>query len=360
MPEEAPSVVPAVTVPSDGTSGPVASGADGIAAADTPTADHPPGRLRRRVERGRRWVVTKRFWAEGILEERRKQGGLVAAGYDVQGFDADVGGGILAGAVAFRMFLFMVPFVYVVFTILGLVADTANENPADLAKTVGITGVLASAVVNTQDQSAWTQLVLVTGAAVALIITARSLVKTLFVVNWLIWRTPRVKPTGQRPILVLIGLAIVVSVLGAALNNLRSSGGILGAVLMICLVAAAAFGLWWWVSWMLPHAAVPARALIPGAILWAVGLEVLHLLTTFWIGPLVARKSNTYGAVGIALAVLFWVYVLGRVIVGSAAVNATLWRRQEERRRSTEPAGSTPSGSPYAPVPNEAGPGLAP
>ena len=311
----------------------------------SPQAGHAPGRMRRRVDRGRRWVVAKRFWAEGILEERRKRGGIVAAGYDVQGFDADVGGGILAGAVAFRMFLFMVPFVYVVFTILGLVADTANENPADLAKTVGITGVLASAVVNTQDQSAWTQLILVSGATVALFITARSLVKTLFVVNRLIWRTPRVKPTGQRPILVLIGLALAVSVLGAVLNNLRSSAGVLGAVLMVCLVTAAAFGLWWWVSLLLPHASVPARALIPGAVLWAIGLDVLHLLTTFWIGPLVARKSNTYGAVGIALAVLFWVYVLGRVIVGSAGLNATLWRRQEERGRSAE-TDSTSSGPP--------------
>ena len=83
----------------------------------------------------------------------------------------------------------------------------------------------------------------------------------------------------------------------------------------------------------------------PLPVLWAIGLDVLHLLTTFWIGPLVARKSNTYGAVGIALAVLFWVYVLGRVIVGSAGLNATLWRRQEERGRSAE-TDSTPSGPP--------------
>ena len=59
----------------------------------------------------------------------------------------------------------------------------------------------------------------------------------------------------------------------------------------------------------------------------ALGTEVLHLLTTYWIGPLVSRKSHTYGAIGIALAVLLWVYVLGRIIVGSAGVNAALWRR---------------------------------
>jgi uncharacterized BrkB/YihY/UPF0761 family membrane protein len=293
------------------------------------------------VDRGSTWIVSKRFWVEGVLQERRKRGGIVAAGYDVQGFDADVGGGILAGAVAFRMFLFLVPFVYVVFTILGLVADTTNQSTAELAKTIGITGVLASAVVNTQDQSAWTQLILVTGATVALFITARGVIKTLFVVNWLIWRCPRVKPTGQRPILTLIGIALLISVLAAALNHLRSTTGILGGVLLIIVVTGAAFALWWWISLMLPHAAVPARALIPGAVLWALGLDVLNLLTNYWIGPLVARKSNTYGAVGIALAVLLWVYILGRIIVGSAGLNASLWQRREGRASPVPTSDST-------------------
>ena len=59
------------------------------------------------------------------------------------------------------------PFVYVVFTVLGLAATTAHQDPARLAKTVGITGVLATAFVNTEDHSAWTQFFLVCGATVA-------------------------------------------------------------------------------------------------------------------------------------------------------------------------------------------------
>jgi uncharacterized BrkB/YihY/UPF0761 family membrane protein len=63
----------------------------------------------------------------------------------------------------------------------------------------------------------------------------------------------------------------------------------------------------------------------------AVGADVLQLLTTYWIGRLVARKTSTYGAVGIALAVLLWVYILGRIMVGSAGLNAALWYRRENR-----------------------------
>jgi uncharacterized BrkB/YihY/UPF0761 family membrane protein len=61
------------------------------------------------------------------------------------------------------------------------------------------------------------------------------------------------------------------------------------------------------------------------------GVDVLQLLTTYWIGPLVARKTSTYGAIGVALAVLLWVYLLGRIMVGSAGLNAALWYRRDTR-----------------------------
>jgi membrane protein len=265
------------------------------------------------------------------LIARRERSGMVDAGFQVQELDARVGGGILAGALAFRIFLFMVPFVYVVFTVLGAIFGAASQDPAQLARNIGITGVLASAVVKTQDQSAWTLAVLVTGATFALFLTAGSLLKALYVVHWLIWRVPRVMPTGLIPRLVLIGLALVASALGVATNYVRNSSGLLGALIALAVITAASFALWWWVSWKLPHAPVPARALIPGALLMAIGADVLHLLTTYWIGHLVARKTNTYGPVGIALAVLLWVYILGRVMVASAGLNAALAYRSRER-----------------------------
>jgi len=285
-----------------------------------------------RLDRGRDWVTSKRNRVDNVLQERRQRGGAVAAGFDLQGLDAAVGGGILAGAMAFRMFLFLVPFVYVLFTLFGLVARAESQDPTQLAKTVGITGILASAVVNTQEISAWTQLFLMLGALVALIITAYTFARTIYVVHWLIWRVPQKRPAGFRSVAVVVSLAVVLAVFGTAANYLRSIAGATGVVLLILIVTAVAFGVWWWVSIQLPHADLPATALIPGAILMAVGMDVMHLLTTYWIGNVVARKSNTYGAVGIALAVLLWVYILGRIMVGSAGLNAALWQRRQTTR----------------------------
>jgi uncharacterized BrkB/YihY/UPF0761 family membrane protein len=79
---------------------------------------------------------------------------------------------VTAGALAFRLFLFMVPFVYVVFTVLGVASRAVGHDPAQLARNAGITGVLASAVVKAGDQGAWTQVTLVLGAVVAMLLTA--------------------------------------------------------------------------------------------------------------------------------------------------------------------------------------------
>jgi uncharacterized BrkB/YihY/UPF0761 family membrane protein len=287
------------------------------------------GRLRGLWDRGTRWEKAEQARVEGFLQERRRTSATFAAGFEIQELDANVGGGILAGAIAFRMFLFLVPFVYIVFTVLGLSARLANEDPAHLAKTMGITGVLASAVVNTQDWTVWTQLAVLVGATFALYLTAGSLTKALFVVHWLVWRIPQVRPRGLAPRLVLIGLTLTATVLSTGLNAFRNNAGVLGAIVAVLGVFGASFGVWWWMSWKLPHADTWPRALVPGALFIAVGVEVMHLLTTYWIGHLIARKSHAYGPVGIALAVLLWVYIFGRIIVASAGLNATLWRRSQ-------------------------------
>ena len=279
------------------------------------------------------------------MRDRRQRSAIIDAGFEIQELDVHVGGGIMAGAVAFRMFLFFVPFVYIVFTVFDAVAKAVADNPNEAAKAVGITGVLATAVVSTSDISPWSHLVLALGATVALVLTANNLVKTFFVVHWLIWRIPQVKPRGYLPIVVVVGIALALAVIAFVADSLRRTGFV-GSVAALLVIFGVAFLVWWWVSYQLPHGPASISALVPGAIFMAIGVEVLDALTSFWFGPLVARKSNTYGAVGIALAVLLWVYILGRVIVGSAGINATLWRRSAEGRSS----GSTDQGSLVASV----------
>jgi uncharacterized BrkB/YihY/UPF0761 family membrane protein len=60
---------------------------------------------------------------------------------------------------------------------------------------------------------------------------------------------------------------------------------------------------------------------------FGVGFELLHLGTIIYFPHLIQSKSEVYGTIGIALAFLFWAYLIGRVITLGAVLNTALWAR---------------------------------
>jgi len=93
----------------------------------------------------------------------------------------------------------------------------------------------------------------------------------------------------------------------------------------------------WWllVSWRLPHGEAPWHALVPGAIVMAIGLELIAIAGAYLIAPRVESSQSTYGALGVAATLLFGLYILSRLIVASAVLNATLWERRAANRSGT-------------------------
>jgi len=89
--------------------------------------------------------------------------------------------------------------------------------------------------------------------------------------------------------------------------------------------------MWWWATTKLPHGDAPDWALIPGAVLVAFGFQVLHLVTVYYVASQVSGRSQTYGVIGVALSVLAWAYLVGRLVIMSSTLNATLWARTKER-----------------------------
>jgi uncharacterized BrkB/YihY/UPF0761 family membrane protein len=51
-----------------------------------------------------------------------------------------------------------------------------------------------------------------------------------------------------------------------------------------------------------------------------------------WFARSISHKSDTYGALGAALGILLWAYVLGRFLALSATVNASQWYRTHPPR----------------------------
>ena len=114
------------------------------------------------------------------------------------------------------------------------------------------------------------------------------------------------------------------AVLGSAIREWSPGIGILATALSILPFAA----LWVLISIHLPHRDASWQALIPGALVFAVGVEVLNIFTAYVLTPWALTKQGTYGALGLAAALLLSLFLISRLVVAAAVLNATLWDRR--------------------------------
>ena len=86
-------------------------------------------------------------------------------------------------------------------------------------------------------------------------------------------------------------------------------------------------GLWLIISLEVPHSNARWTDLIPGSLFYAIGFSSVLLLNILILGNLIQSKTSTYGALGTAATLLLAFFFVGRVIVGAAVLNATLFER---------------------------------
>jgi uncharacterized BrkB/YihY/UPF0761 family membrane protein len=130
---------------------------------------------------------------------------------------------------------------------------------------------------------------------------------------------------------VLLGLYGLIMLLLVQLSELKGSPSWVGNTLALGWVGLLVL-FFVWAPWLLTHKEVSRRDLLPGAILTAVGLVVLMLISSvvmeFWIN-LYARD---YGGFGVVLAIYFWIAFSSAAIVAAAALSPALAARRELRR----------------------------
>jgi len=269
------------------------------------------------------------------LEEKRPNSRVIDTALGAFERDVAAGGGVLAGAVAFRVFLFMIPYVFLLVVIFGLGASAGSEDPGSLARDAGIGGLAAKAFAGIGDLSTGQRILSFFAASFALLLATRSLLKVLRIVHALVWHTSPGKPKSATraagALVLLVTVALGISALIGTVRNVSFLAGLLATLLFVAIPMVA----WVFVSWHMPRDPdMPWTALLPGAVVFGIGLEVLHLVTVYWIATQIEHKTDTYGAIGFALALLLWAYLLGRLITSAAVVNETLWVRDVERRKA--------------------------
>ena len=265
-------------------------------------------------------------------EQERRRHASVDAAFEMADRDAEVGGGIIAGALAYRLFIWLLPFALVLVAGLGFAADAADRSAERTADELGL-GELVSDSIEGAAQSPNRWYALLIGVPILLWVT-RSLLRVLISCHRLIWGEVRAAAPKATPVATLRLFAVILGFLAATVFaswvRARSEGfGVLSTLLTTLPYA----GLWVLVSLRLPHRDAPLSALLPGAAVFALGVELLHVAAAYLLEPYVLSKQGTYGALGVAAALLFGLFLFSRLIVAAAVVDATLW----ERRTRTAP-----------------------
>ena len=247
------------------------------------------------------------------------------------GRDRRYGGGLLAGALAFRLFGALLPFALLLAVLLGYAATVERDTAEEAADATGISEAVLLSVADSAKLSTGTRWVVMLGAFLALLWAAVWAARAIRAVHQIAW-TGGVERMGQplRGALILIAAIAAVGVVISGAAAAREQLGTVGLVIAFA-VTLAFFAIWLWMEWLLPHGDAPLRALVPGAILVSLGIQFVHLGTVLFIGAKVARASATYGSLGVAFTVLAWLYILSRIVVAAAMLNAARWERRAQR-----------------------------
>ncbi len=97
---------------------------------------------------------------------------------------------------------------------------------------------------------------------------------------------------------------------------------------------AVVLGFFVWAPWLLLHRRVPVRAVVPGAVFTLLALVGLRLISGLLLKHWLEWYSKTYGALGIVMAIFFWIIILGTVLVLAAALSPALAARRDALREA--------------------------
>jgi membrane protein len=236
----------------------------------------------------------------------------------------ELNGRTTAAAITLYGFLALFALCALAVAIVGVVASGDEHVADDIVHWLGVHGDAAKMVTDAIDHAQHSAKVASVVGLVGLVWVGSSFAVTVATAYDAAWGVPS-RDTRAR----LVGLGwLAGGALLVAASGFITAGLAALPVLVAPLVLVASLGvdvlLWLWTSWILPnHASPPVRRLLPGALVGAIGLELLKIAGGFVVPLLVARSSAAYGTIGTVFALVAWLWLLGRLVVLVTIVETT-------------------------------------
>jgi uncharacterized BrkB/YihY/UPF0761 family membrane protein len=229
-----------------------------------------------------------------------------------------VAASVLAGGLAYRLFLWLLPFGLIVGGALGFLNAGSTEKAVSKG---GLPGAISNAV-GDASRSAHSNSWWLLAVGVPLLLWAGfSGAKAVQLVHSLVWDDPPQKTKPLQGSLAFTGVLLAVWAIIALTWWVRGDWpGVLAPVLTFAPLTA----LWLWVSLQLPHRDAPWKALLPGALLVGIGFPVLHELVLSFLVPKLEKSTSLYGDLGATTTVIFFIYLLATLVVTAPILNSSL------------------------------------
>ena len=259
--------------------------------------------------------LTSRYaWARSALAVQKRFGA--------------VQGGPLASYITLAAFLSLFPLLLVGIAVLGVVAGQ-RDVAGSVIDQLSLTGDAARLVRETLTTASGSKRSASIIGLAGLLWSGLGLVNTLETAFGAVWQAEGrgLKDKGW----ALLWLGGAVALLVASVAATAAAGFLPGPLTWLSLVPTLAVdvALWLWTFKALTsRVGLPWRAHLPGAILGAVGFEVLKIVGGVYVPRLVGSSSALYGSLGVVFALIAWLALFGRLTVYAACLNVVLW---EER-----------------------------
>ncbi len=245
----------------------------------------------------------------------------------------ETNGGATASAATVMFFVSIFPLILVAISVLGFASVNNDDLAADIVDQLGLEGSAAetveSAVATAQSSRRAASVVGVAG----LLWSGLGVTAAVSLAVRTPWqrKVEGVKAKGYGFLwLVGGGLTFAGSIASGALIALLPDTVPREVTAVGLVVAGLVFELafFLWTFWILGDRRAGWRALVPGAIVGAIGFEILTKVGTILVPRMVASSSALYGPLGVVFAILAWLAFFSRLLVYASALNAQLF---EER-----------------------------
>lgn len=297
---------------------------ESLAAQLAELANRPVGDGRLERARARAIASAQRATSSGPLK------GVAEIAWRTARRDAAVGGSVLAAALAYRIFIWLLPLALVLVLSVGWLANSSS-----VLNDAGVGGYFARSVATAAENvNGWARVTGLAVGCVVLVFETFALLRALRAVTAIAWRQPvrRTTHPGRDTLLFLVWvLAFTAAASGgsAIRRKLEFPLDVVAWVGSFVLLSALFVALAWT---LLPHAATHWRELVPGGLLVGGAVLLIGLFNWLVLYPWLSQKEETYGVLGVAAGLLFGFFLIGRTMELAASLNAVLAEQRSQRR----------------------------